>query len=83
MNLGRTEEAEAMFFQAIKVNPHHSSAYNNLGEMYRRQGKLQEAEKMFRKALKIHPGNVYAQKNLLKLNKTKNSQPSDNGQIEQ
>lgn len=55
MDKNMDDNAEAVYMQALKVNPGTINVYNSLGILYRRQGKLGESIKMYRKALKVSP----------------------------
>ena len=50
--------------QAIKINPNHVLAYNNLGIIYKEEGRLSEALTSLSNAIKLDPN--------LKLNHTIN-----------
>ena len=71
--LGRLEEAEVSYRQAIELKPDYAEAHYNLGNTLKELGRLKEAEVSYKKALSIDPtrkktlvgyGNL-----LLKLNK--------------
>ncbi|QAA77299.1 MAG: hypothetical protein BIP78_1533 [Candidatus Bipolaricaulis sibiricus] len=42
--------AERAYTRATEEDPHHASAYHNLGVVYRRQGKIAQSVKMLKKA---------------------------------
>ncbi len=52
-NLGRYQEAEQRYREAIDVNPEYAEALSNLAGL--RQGSPQEAEPLLRRVLKINP----------------------------
>ena len=58
------DKARASFQAAIKLNPHYSEAYNNLGTLAHTQNDLPAAEKMYKKALKLNPQSASALKNI-------------------
>lgn len=56
--LGRTAAAEDLFRRALKVDPHHPRAANNLAFLLAEQGqKLEEAVGLARRALLLEPTN--------------------------
>lgn len=69
---GRTAEAIPYFQQALKLNPDHLIALENLGNAYRQQKNWDEARKVLERAVTVGPqdaeanyslGMVYAQRN--------------------
>jgi Tfp pilus assembly protein PilF len=56
--------AEKLFRDAIELTPSSSSAHNNLGLVYLRQGDLVRAAPEFEKAYALAPGNAVAAGNL-------------------
>ena len=63
--LGRLDEAEASYTQAIALKPDYAEAHNNLGIMLQEMGKLEEAEAIYTKAIALNPENFKAQNELL------------------
>jgi tetratricopeptide (TPR) repeat protein len=61
---GRLEEAEAAYWRALALRPHHPAARNNLGELYKRLGRLEEAQAQFRTLLESSPDATAARLNL-------------------
>jgi tetratricopeptide (TPR) repeat protein len=53
---GRTDEAIGYFQQALKVNPDHLIALDNLGNAYRQQKNWEEARKVLEHAVAVSPG---------------------------
>ena len=53
--LGRLDEAEASFRQAIELKPDYAEAHSNLGNILKELGRLDEAEASYKKALSIDP----------------------------
>lgn len=49
---------------ALKVNPENYVAHNNLGMVYKDEGKIQDAIFHYQEALRISPGNANAMSNL-------------------
>ncbi|MCX7750336.1 MAG: tetratricopeptide repeat protein [Candidatus Bipolaricaulota bacterium] len=47
---GDLPKAEYAFRRATEEDPHHASAFHNLGVVYRRQGKIAQSVKMIKKA---------------------------------
>lgn len=58
-------EAEGHLLHALVLNPKSALAYNNLGRVYKFQGRMDEAIKAFRKALELEPHNYVVADNLL------------------
>jgi tetratricopeptide (TPR) repeat protein len=52
---GKLSNAERAFRKAVKINPGHVDAHNDLGNLYLQQGRPREAYNAYRKALKIAP----------------------------
>ncbi|HLW85225.1 MAG TPA: tetratricopeptide repeat protein [Candidatus Sulfotelmatobacter sp.] len=53
---GRTEEAVGYFQQALKLNPDHLIALENLGNAYRQQKDWEQARKILERAVAVSPG---------------------------
>jgi len=79
-NLGKLEEAEVSYRQAIVLKPDFPAAHRNLGDTLKNLGKLEEAEVSYRQAIVLKPdfanthydlGNIM--KNLGKLEKAEAS----------
>ena len=62
--LGRLDEAEASFTQAIALKPDFTEAHNNLGNTLKELGRLDEAEASFRQAIALKPDFALAYSNL-------------------
>ena len=62
--LGRLEDAEASFKQAITLNPDYSAAFNNLGVTLQELGRLEDAEASFKQAITLNPDYSAAFSNL-------------------
>ena len=69
---GRTVEAIPFFQEALRLNPDHLVALDNLGNAYRQQKQWEEARNVFTRALKVNPqdpeanyslGMIFAQTN--------------------
>jgi Flp pilus assembly protein TadD len=65
--MGRLEDAEASYRQAITFKSDFAEAYSNLGIMLKEQGKLEEAEANLRQAIILKSDLVEAHNNLGKL----------------
>ncbi len=53
--LGRKEEAEDAYRQALKADPKYAQAWSNLGVLLDDQGRKEEAEDAYRQALEARP----------------------------
>ena len=62
--LGRLDEAEASFKQAIALKPDIAEVWSNLGINLQRQGKLEEAETSYNRSIALKPSNAEAHNNL-------------------
>ena len=60
--LGRLDEAEAIYKKAITLKPDHK-AHNNLGIVMQELGRLDEAEASYKKAITLKPDFIQAIKN--------------------
>ncbi len=60
--LGRLDEAEAIYKKAITLKPDHK-VYNNLGNVMQELGRLDEAEASYKKAITLKPDFIQAIKN--------------------
>ena len=56
---GRLDEAIALYYQAIEINPSFAWAYHNLGDAFVKQGKLDEAIVEYQKAIEINPNSAW------------------------
>ncbi|EKE14494.1 MAG: hypothetical protein ACD_12C00475G0001 [uncultured bacterium] len=52
------------YMDLLKINPSFVDIYNNLGILYKEQGKIKEAEDYFKKAISKDKNNVQAYNNL-------------------
>ncbi len=52
---GMNEEAVEMYNRALKINPKHIEAYNNLGVLYFNTGEEEKALTALNKAIRIKP----------------------------
>lgn len=62
--LGRFDEAEAVYLRALRINPDYAEANYNLGNTLAELGRLNEAEALFRRALQNNPNYAAACYNL-------------------
>ena len=53
--LGRLEEAEASYTQAIALKPDYAEAHSNLGNTLQELGRLKEAEASYTQAIALKP----------------------------
>lgn len=53
-NLGEYEKAVTYYKKAIRYDPEHAIAYNNLGEVFLKLKKYTDAEEQFRKAIQMN-----------------------------
>jgi len=56
--------AEALYKEAVQRDPAYCDAMDNLGLLFRRQGKVDQAIEWYRKSLAIQPRNSLARTNL-------------------
>ena len=54
--LGRFEEAETYLRRAVKADPQHREAHQNLAETFRKRGRYEDALPWYKAALRIDPG---------------------------
>jgi tetratricopeptide (TPR) repeat protein len=62
--LGRMEEAQGCYQEALRINPTYPEPHNNLGILLKNQGKLPEAQACYRQALRIKPDYAEVHNNL-------------------
>ena len=62
-----TSRLEAIFREAIKVDPKDADAHPNLGDLLKRLGKDTDAEASYREAIKVDPKHAAAHNYLAKL----------------
>lgn len=62
--LGRTVDAAARYAEAIRLNPAHSGAHNNLGNLWLRDGRVDLARASYEKAVAADRQNSEAHANL-------------------
>jgi tetratricopeptide (TPR) repeat protein len=62
--LGRLEEAETSYREAIKLNPNDADIHYNLGVTLSELGRLEEAETSYRETIKLNPKHAGAHANL-------------------
>jgi predicted O-linked N-acetylglucosamine transferase (SPINDLY family) len=62
--LGRLDEAEASYRQAIALKPDYAEAHNNLGVTLNELGRLDESEASLRQAIALKPDYAEAHSNL-------------------
>jgi Flp pilus assembly protein TadD len=62
--IGRTEEAEKEYKEAIRINPNLAEVHNNLGNLLYKLKRFGEAEKEYKEAVRINPDHAKAHNNL-------------------
>jgi len=62
--INKLEEAEQNFIKALKLNPRHPLAKNELAAIYRRTGKFSEAKSLYEEVLNSYSDFQPARKNL-------------------
>jgi Flp pilus assembly protein TadD len=62
--MGRKEDAEAEYRDALRINPDYADAHNNLGLLLDDMGRKEDAEAEYRDALRINPDDAEAHGNL-------------------
>ncbi|MGS0892691.1 tetratricopeptide repeat protein [Burkholderia stagnalis] len=62
--LGRLDDAEHAFGQALLIEPRHADALNDLGNVLRRLGRQAEAELAYRLAIAVRADHAHAHANL-------------------
>jgi FkbM family methyltransferase len=55
---GKSDEAIALYHQAIEINPNFAYTYSNLGDAFVKQEKLDEAVVEYQKAIDINPNSA-------------------------
>lgn len=65
--LGRFDEAEQAYLEALARRPNNALYYVNLGVLYHRWSRRLDAAAAYRRALNIDPGHRSARENLAKL----------------
>ena len=58
--LGRLQEAEDCYIQAIDLEPNYIEAHNNLGNLFKDQNKYENAIDAYNKVISINPDNAEA-----------------------
>jgi len=61
---GKTDIAQKLYNQVLKIDPNHSQALNNLGNIFQDLGEHQKAKNCYEKAIEISPDYVDAHYNL-------------------
>ncbi|MDH3373676.1 MAG: tetratricopeptide repeat protein [Gammaproteobacteria bacterium] len=60
----KLDAAESNLLVALDLNPDHPIVHNELGIVYRKNGRFAEARRSYEAALAIYPGYHYARRNL-------------------
>ena len=61
---GKTNIAQELYNQTLKINPNHSQALNNLGMIFQGLGENQKAKECYGKAIEVDPNYAMAHNNL-------------------
>jgi tetratricopeptide (TPR) repeat protein len=61
---GKTNIAQELYNQVLKIDPNHVDAHNNLGGIFKNLGETQKAKECFEKAIAINPNYAGAYHNL-------------------
>ncbi|MEZ2301804.1 MAG: glycoside hydrolase family 99-like domain-containing protein [Microcoleus sp.] len=61
---GNWEEAAAVYYLCIEINPNFSWYYHNLGEVLAKMGNWEEAEGCYRRACELSPNSAWSWHNL-------------------
>ena len=61
---GKTDIAQELYNQTLKINPNHSQALNNLGMIFQGLGENQKAKECYGKAIEVDPNYAMAHNNL-------------------
>ena len=62
--VGRVDETEKEYREAIRINPNYADAHSNLGILLSDLKRFEEAEKEYREAIRINPNHAEAHSNL-------------------
>jgi Flp pilus assembly protein TadD len=62
--MGRTEDAEAEYREALRINPDDAEAHYNLGNLLKETGRTEDAEAEYREAIRINPDYAETHANL-------------------
>jgi serine/threonine protein kinase/tetratricopeptide (TPR) repeat protein len=62
--MGKLEQAESTYKQAIALRPHYWATYNWLGAFYYNQARVHDASEMFRQVIALAPDSVRGYSNL-------------------
>ena len=58
------EEAQDLYNQILKIDPHQAGVRNNLGGIFKQLGEFQKAKECFKKTIEINPNYFLAHSNL-------------------
>ena len=61
---GKTDVAQDLYNQILKINPNHTGALNNLGAIFKELKDYQKAKKFYEKSIEINPNYADAHNNL-------------------
>jgi|TARA_B110000037_G_scaffold177276_1_gene202590 tetratricopeptide (TPR) repeat protein len=61
---GKTDVAQDLYNQILKINPNHTGALNNLGAIFKELKDYQKAKKFYEKSIEINPNYAVAYNNL-------------------
>ena len=63
-DLGRVDEAERAFTEALALEPNAATTHSNLGNLHFRRGELERAREEYRAAVRLDPDYADAHNNL-------------------
>jgi tetratricopeptide (TPR) repeat protein len=61
---GQTDQAMAMYQEAITINPYHAEVWYKLGLLFLNRGQFDQAVPRLQKAVALEPDDIYARKGL-------------------
>lgn len=71
LKIAKLDEAAKLYLHVLSLDPNFTKAYNNLGIIYKLQGRLEDAESNFQKALELNPKLVPVYSNLANIYRIK------------
>ena len=62
---GKTDIAQKLYLQVLRIKPNHSQAHNNLGVIFNQLREFKKAKECYEKAIKLKPSYADAHNNLI------------------